>query len=59
MATLRTIHTAQMQYQEKAAIDVDDDGIADFGTLKQLQETTPPFLYYTFENRTRLGLAPK
>jgi len=41
ISALRTIHTAQMQYQEKAAIDVDDDGIADFGTLKQLQETTP------------------
>lgn len=55
VATLRSIHTAQTRYREKALKDVDDDGITDFGTLRQLQETSPPMLEFAYENNSRYG----
>ncbi len=55
VSTLRSIHFAQTEYRENALKDDDDDGIADFGTLEQLQETSPPLLGYVFEYNSRRG----
>jgi len=40
IATLRTISTAQAQFQQRAKADVDNDGVGEFGFLRELSAAT-------------------
>lgn len=57
IGAMRTISSAEASFQAAAALDADDNGIGEYGTLAQLAGEDPPYIDDALGSGTKQGYA--